>query len=143
MTDKKIDKLYETAYRLKFPWARVLPPKVFRYHDLSAAEISSPVSLQMGNVLPLVAACVGPSTKIQYFTKPSVMNLFWIVIAASGTGKSPARERFISRPLQYLREESGLQVPKFDVSKFTRAGMYTFYVLCMYFNYLFIYKYTI
>ena len=120
--EKKLDLLYEEAYKISFDWKKFLPDKVYHFHWLTSKEISSPVELQMGNVLPLVSVCAGPNTRMKYFTRPSVLNIFWMLIAASGSGKSPARQRFITEPLEYLTSQSGMNVPKFDLAKFTRAG---------------------
>ena len=46
------------------------------------------VELQMGTVLPFIGACSGPETKAIFFTQPSVLNIFWMNIAASGVGKA-------------------------------------------------------
>ena len=46
----------------------------------------------MGTVLPFVTSCVGPRTKGLFLTHPSVLNLFWLNIGASGTGKSQSTQ---------------------------------------------------
>ena len=118
------DKLYEDAYQLHVDWQKVLPPSVYNYHELIFKESNAPIGLQMGNILPFVASCVGPTTHGLFFTRPSCLNLFWITIAASGAGKSQSRQRFISEPLEYILKQQGQDIKHFELSKFTRAGNY-------------------
>ena len=54
----------------------------------------------------------------------TVLNLFWINVAASGVGKSVTRHRFISEPLDYMIQNSTGWVPDFEISRFTRPGEY-------------------
>ena len=57
-------------------------------------------------------------------TDPGVLNLFSINIAASGSGKSGARNKLIAEPLDYMRDTNfDITFPDFEVSKFTRAGI--------------------
>ena len=78
----------------------------------------------MGNLLPFVASLCGPTAKVKFFSRPSVMNLFWISVAASGVGKSQSRGRMISEPMEYILSKEGHDVIDFEVSKFTRAGIF-------------------
>ena len=80
-------KLYEEAFNVSFDWEKFLSPKCYEFHDLTCRETNSPISLQMGVMLPFVAACLGPSTRGNFLTRPSVLNLFWLNVAASGVGK--------------------------------------------------------
>ena len=117
------EKLYEESFQIPFKWKDILPEHVFKFHDLFARETNSPIDLQMGTVLPFVASCVGPRTKGLFLTRPSVLNLFWLNIRASGTGKSQARKKFISEPLEYMLTNGQVKVPDFEISHFTRAGI--------------------
>ena len=49
-------------------------------------QTNAPVDLQMGTILPFVASCMGLKTRGHFLTTPSCLNLFWIVVAASGAG---------------------------------------------------------
>ena len=118
--------LYESAYSIPFNWRNHLPECVYKYHELVWKETNAPIELHMGVVLPFVSACLGPCTKGHFLTPPSVLNLFWINVAASGVGKSVTRHRFISEPLEYIIENSNGAVPDFQISRFTRPGMYLF-----------------
>ena len=88
-------------------------------------ELSTPIELQMGTVLPFIAACCGPETKAIFFTQPSVLNIFWMNIAASGVGKSQSRKRLIAEPLEYMMHDKEMKIPDFEVCSFTRTGKYT------------------
>ena len=77
----------------------------------------------MGVVLPFVSACLGPHTNGHILTHPSVLNLFWINVMASGVGKSVTRQRFISELLDYIIHKSNNAVPDFKISRFTWPGM--------------------
>ena len=46
------------------------------------------------------------------------LNLFWILVGASGTGKSQSRKRFITEPLEYILGNGRVQIPDFEISKF-------------------------
>ena len=118
--------LYESAYSIPFNWMNHLPECVYKYHELVWKETNAPIELHMGVVLPFASACLGPHTKGHFLTRPSVLNLFWINVAASGVGKSVTRHRFISEPLDYIIENSNGAVPDFQISRFTRPGMYLF-----------------
>ena len=118
--------LYESAYSIPFNWKNHLPDSVYKYHELVWKETNAPIELHMGVVLPFVSACLGPRTKGHFLTRPSVLNLFWINVAASGVGKSVTRHRFISEPLDYIIEKSNSAVPDFQISRFIRPGMYLF-----------------
>ena len=82
------EKLYEEAYNIKYNWQKILPEDVLRFHNLVAQQTNAPVDLQMGTALPFVTSCMGPKTRGHFLTTPSCLNLFWIVVAASGAGKS-------------------------------------------------------
>ena len=119
-----VEKLYEESFQIKFNWKEILPQHVFHFHDLFPRENNSPIDLQMGTILPFVTSCVGPHTKGLFLTQPSVLNLFWLNIGASGTGKSQARKKFISDPLEYMLSNGQVKIPDFEISHFTRAGKY-------------------
>ena len=76
----------------------------------------------MGVVLPFVSSCLGARTQGLFLTRGTVLNLFWINVAASGVGKSITRHRFISEPLDYMIQNSAGCVPDFEISHFTRPG---------------------
>ena len=81
-------------------------------------ELSTPIELQMGTVLPFIAVCCSPETKAIFFTQPSVFNIFWMKIAASGVGKSQSRKRLIAEPLKYMMRDKELKIPDFEVCNF-------------------------
>ena len=116
------DKLYEEAFSIKYDWDHMLPREVFAYHNLIFKECNAPVDLQMGTILPFVTSCLGPKTKGLFLTRASCLNLFWILVGASGAGKSQSRKRFITEPLEYILQNGRVQIPDFEISKFTRAG---------------------
>ena len=118
--------LYQSAYSIPFNWRNHLTECVYKYHKLVWKETNAPIELHMGVVPPFVSACLGPCTKGHFLTCPSVLNLFWINVAASGVGKNVTRHRFISEPLEYIIENSNGAVPDFQISRFTRPGMYLF-----------------
>ena len=109
--------LYKTAYSIQFA-----------YHSLVWRETNAPIELHMGVVLPFVPACLGPRTKGLFLMRLTVLNLFWINVAASGVGKSVTRHCcFISEPLDFMINKSGGSVPDFEISRFTHPGMYNKY----------------
>ena len=87
-----------------------------------AKQTNAPADLQMGTVLPFVGSCMGPKTRGHFLTTLSCLNLFWIVVAASGAGKSQSRKRFISEPLEYILTNGRVKMEDFEISKFNRAG---------------------
>ena len=76
----------------------------------------------MGTVLPFVASYMGPKTHEHFLITPSCLNLFWMVVAASGAGKSQSHKKFITDPLEYILSNGRVKVEDFEISKFTRAG---------------------
>ena len=114
--------LYKSAYNIPVNWKSHLPNSVFKYHELIWKETNAPIELHMGVVLPFVSACLGPCTKGHFLTCPSVLNLFWINVAASGVGKSVTRQCFISELSDYIIHNSNNAVPDFEISHFTRPG---------------------
>ena len=116
------EKLYEEAYNIKYNWEKILPDDVLKYHNLVAQQTNAPVDLQLGTVLPFVARCMGPKTRGHFLTTPSCLNLFWIVVAASGAGKSQSRKHFITDALEYILSNGYVKMEDFEISKFTRAG---------------------
>ena len=114
--------LYESAYNIAFNWKSHLPNSVFKYHELVWKETNVPIELHMGVVLPFVSACLGPHTKGHFLTCPSVLNLFWINVAASIVGKSVTKQHFILELLDYIIHNSNNAVPDFEISHFTRPG---------------------
>ena len=115
-------KLYEEAFNVNYDWEKCLPPKCFQFHNLTCMDMHALISLQMGVMLPFVSACLGPTTRGCFITRPSVLNLFWLNVAASGVGKSETRKRLVSEPLEYIFLQDDVKLEDFDVSKFTRAG---------------------
>ena len=118
------EKLYEEAYNIHYNWDKILPSDVLQFHTLLSKQTNAPVDLQMGTVLPFVASCMGPKTRGHFLTTPSCLNLFWIVVAASGAGKSQSRKKFITNPLEYILSNGRVKVEDFEISKFTRAGQW-------------------
>ena len=116
------DHLYEEAFNIKYEWEKFLPKEVFRYNDLISKECNAPVDLEMGTILPFVASYVGPNTKGVFLMRPSCLNLFWIVVGASGAGKSQSRKHFLMEPLKYVLNSGRVGLPDFEISKFIRAG---------------------
>ena len=125
--------LYEHAFAMSFDWDKHLDETVYRYHELTRRQMNTPVELQMGTVLPFIAACAGPRTRGLFFTDPSVLNLFWLNIAASGVGKSQSRKKYISEPLEYIIQNSNINIQDFEVCNFTRAGKSSFIGFYMHF----------
>ena len=121
-TSYTAEKLYEEAYNIQYNWDKILPSDVLQFHTLPSKQTNAPVDLQMGTVLPFVASCMGPKTRGHFLTTPSCLNLFWIVVAASGTGKSQSHKKFITDPLEYILNNGRVKVEDFEISKFTRAG---------------------
>ena len=127
-TNYTLSMLYEAAYNIPFNWKNYLSEPIFKYHSLVWKETNAPVDLHIWVVLPFVSACLGPCTKGHFLMWPSVLNLFWINVAASGVGKSETRHRFISEPLDYILQVSNGSVPDFEISHFMRPGTLHFYI---------------
>ena len=121
-TNVTADKLYEEAFNIRYEWEHMLPKEVYEYHCLIFKECNAPVDLQMGTILPFVVSCLGPNTKGLFLTRACCLNLFWILVGASGAGKSQSRKCFITEPLEYIMANGHVQMPDFEISKFTRAG---------------------
>ena len=121
-TSYTAEKLYEEAYNIQYNWDKILPSDVLEFHTLLSKQTNAPVDLQMGTVLPFVASCMGPKTRGHFLTTLSCLNLFWIVVAASGAGKSQSRKKFITDPLEYILNNGWVKVEDFKISKFTIAG---------------------
>ena len=121
-TSYTAEKLYEEAYNIQYNWDKILPSDVLEFHTLLSKQTNAPIDLQMGTVLPFIASCMGPKTRGHFLTTPSCLNLFWIVVAASGAGKSQSRKKFITDPLEYILNNGQVKVEDFKISKFTRAG---------------------
>ena len=105
--------LYQHAFAMSFDWDRHLGEEVFKYHDLTQRQNNTPVELQMGTILPFIAACARPKTRGLFFMEPSVLNLFWLNIAASGVGKSQSRKKCISDPMQYMMQDPSVHIQDF------------------------------
>ena len=118
------EKLYEEAFSISFNWQKILPENVYRYHELICQETNAPVDLQMATVLPFVGSFWGPTMKGLFLTRKTALNLFWIVVGASGAGKSMSRKHVISDPLEYIMNNKKVDVKDFEISKFTRACKY-------------------
>ena len=116
------NRLYEDAYKIQFMWDKWLESEVYKYHKLILQESNCPIELQMGVLLPFISSCCGPTTRGLWSTQPGVLNLFWMNIAASGVGKSQARKRMITEPLEFMLHNLDNSVQDFEVSRFTRAG---------------------
>ena len=116
------EKLYEEAYNIKYNWEKILPEDILQFHNLVSQQTNAPVDLQMGTALPFVASCMGLKTWGHFLTTPSCLNLFWIVVAASGAGKSQSRKCFITDALEYILSNGCVKVEDFEISKFTCAG---------------------
>ena len=126
-TNIAADYLHKEVFNIKYEWEKFLQQEVFQYHDLISKECNAPVDLQMGNILSFVTSCVGPNTKGVFLTRPSCLNLFWIVVGASGVGKSQSCKHFITEPLKYVLNSGHVSLPDSEISKFTRAGKFSIY----------------
>ena len=138
-----IDKLYYNAYSIKYNWSKWLHSEVYKYHELFGLKYNPSICLQMGVLLPFISLCLGLQTSGLWSTDPGVPNLFWINIAASGSGKSIARNKLIAETLDYMRDTNfDITFPDFKVSRFTMAGINStnisiIYVPHMYSSYIF------
>ena len=112
-------KLYAEAFNVSFNWEKFLTSRCYEFHNLTCMETNSPVPLQMGVMLPFVLACLGPTTRGCFLTRPLVLNLFWLNVATSRVGKSKTRKHLISEPLEYIFSQPDMQISDFEVSKFT------------------------
>lgn len=119
-----VTKLYQDTFNIPYEWNKFLPKKIYEYHNLLYKEFNGPVSLQMGVLLPFIAALAGPKVKGLWGTRENVINFFTINIAASGVGKSSCRKQLISEPIKYVLDNasSSSQFPDMEVNKYTRAG---------------------
>ena len=120
-TSYTAEKLYEEAYNIQYNWDKILPSDVLEFHTLLSKQTNGPIDLQMGTVLPFVASCMGPKTHGHFLTTPLCLNLFWIIVAASGAGKSQSRKKFITDSLEYILNNGRVKVEDFEISKFRRA----------------------
>ena len=128
-----IDKLHYDAYSIKYNWSKWLCSDVNKYHELFELKYNTSISLQMGVLLPFISSCLGPQTSGLWSTDPEVPNLFWINVAASGSGKSIARKKLIAEPLDYMRDTNfDITFPDFEVSRFRRANIYSPNILITY-----------
>ena len=46
--------LYEESFAMNFNWEKHLYSDVYRFYDLMRRELSTPIELQMGTVLPFI-----------------------------------------------------------------------------------------
>ena len=122
------DHLYEEAFNIKHEWEKFLPKEVFRYHNLILKKCNAPVDLQMGTIYTLCSKLCGSNTKGVFLTQPSCLNLFWIIVGASGAGKSQSHKHFITEPLKYVLNSGRLGLPDFEISKFTRVSKIYIYL---------------
>ena len=120
------DRLYHEAFSLECDWELNLPTKIYRYHDLIWKEFNSPIALQMGILLPFISSICGPTTRCRYMTRPSVCNLFWLNVSASGSGKSQCRNQLVSETLEYILNHTNKEISDFEVSRYTRAGTHSY-----------------
>ena len=128
------DRVYQEAFNIDYKWHKYLPNFVHKFHDLMYREYNTPVSLQMGTLLPFVASLCGPTTRGRWTTQSSVINFFTINVASSGCGKTQCRVHLISKPLDYMMENlKNESLPDMEVNKFTRAGIYLLYfrIICL------------
>ena len=89
--------LYKKSFAMNFNCEKHLQPVVHRYHNLMRRELSTSIELQMGTIfLPFIVACTGPEMQALFFTQPSILNIFFMNIAASGVGKSQSRKWLIA-----------------------------------------------
>ena len=116
------DQIYQNAFSIEYMWNHYLPKFVHNFHDLMYREFNTPVSLQMGMLLPFIASLCGPKTRGKWTTRESVINFFTINVASSGCGKTACRTHLISDPLEYIMQNVN-QFPDMEVNKFTRAGI--------------------
>ena len=124
--------LYEESFNMDFKWHKHLNETVFKFHNLMGRELNTPIELQMGTILPFITACVGPQTQSVFFTEPSVLNIFWMNIAASGISKSQSCKKLIGQPLEYMMKAKDVEVPDFEVCSFTRAGTFILIYILLY-----------
>ena len=108
---------------MKFHWERWLKEDVYKYHNQFLYQFNSPIELQMGFLLPFISSCLEVKIRGLWSTEPAVLNLFWMNIAASGVGKSTARQKLISKPMEYMSHSILDGFKDFEVSHFMRAGM--------------------
>ena len=122
MSQYSASKLYKHAFKMTWDWRKWLPSDVYDYHSLVYKEVNAPVELQMGVLLPFISTICGPLVRGLFLTRPSVINLFWINVVASGVGKTQSRKRMVSEPLKFILSNTDHAVEDFKVSKYTQGG---------------------
>ena len=129
MSQCSASELYEHAFKMTWDWKKWLPIDVYEYHNLVYKEVNAPVELQMGVLFPFISTVSGPLICALFLTRPSVINLFWINVTASGVGKTQSGKRMVSELLKYILNNTDYSIEDFEVSKYTHAGKCHFFMV--------------
>lgn len=94
----------------------IFPAPTMHVLECIARAVKVPVEMVMGSLLAVVAACLGSTRAIEikknYVVKP---NLYIVLVAASGSGKTPA-----SRPFFEALVSGGVKM--YEMRRFENVG---------------------
>lgn len=112
---------YMQAYMITIDWDRTLGADNAAFLSQYAKSINSSINIVAPILLANVSALIGPSTKVAVSEKHKVTtNLYLIVVAVPGRGKTPAFSELCEKPFDEVQKFLKRQL---IVDDFTRSGL--------------------
>lgn len=129
----KIDRRAVTAtfiqsYLDSIDWRELFGRRICGYVDKYCRELNTSMDIVFPLLISNVAALLGPNTKLKFSpTYELAPNLFMLVIALPGQGKTPAWTNVCQVPMKAVEALPNNQKPiKIHIDDCTLAGLTTF-----------------
>lgn len=103
-----IDDLIAKLSSVQLPWEEFCPTEITEWLDIFSRSYGTRKELTLFGILPTVGALLGRSDLKLFSTHKERANMFFIALAPSGTGKTPAAQISCSHPIvSYLETKLG------------------------------------
>lgn len=121
--------VFKAAYRIKLEWSTLLSERLYMYFQNFAQAYNCPMTLSVPTMLTLIAAVVGPQTKMSIrknnFVVP--LNLYSFLITSPGGGKSVGYAKLVEPSIRIVEELGGYDI---QVETYTAAGLQRMQMQC-------------
>ncbi len=115
---------YNLAYLHRIDWKKVFPNEnALNFLKKECSELGNArLDILIGTLLANVSAALGPRTRIEVRSGFDLQpNLYLIIVADSGSGKTPVFKKFCSSVLSEIEKTDGGK--RFVINEFTRPAL--------------------
>lgn len=115
---------YIQAYMTDPKWTNIFGDRMKNFLSADAAYIQTSLTCVAVNVLAAISTVLGPHTSVKLKDDHYIKtNIYQILVASSGSGKSQAFKTFFMKPIEHVQDKEKVQL---ILEEFTPAGFLRF-----------------